>query len=101
VRSATSDGCCTTCLPNIGSFLFTYGRSEAILLSLFVRGQLINYPWSRFLADFKYGPGMKPMGRTYRISAKAFSEAPATGDDQYFTYLLEHYLAETEIGARS
>ncbi len=62
-----------------------------------MRGHLITYYWPRFLQDFKFGPGMKPMGRTYRISAKAFAQAPVTGEDQYFTYVTQEHPPRSEI----
>jgi hypothetical protein len=48
-----------------------------------LRGGLVSYPWVRFLSDFGYGSGLKPMGRTHRISKKAIAES-RFGDEETF-----------------
>jgi hypothetical protein len=66
-------------------------------LIVLLRGQLIRYPWFRFLNDFKFGLGMKPMGRTYRISEKSFGEGPATNDSVFFEYVTNKFPPYTEL----
>lgn len=50
---------------------------------VFLRGSLVEYPWLRFLSDFDYGTGLKPMGRTYRIAKKAIANS-RFGDEAAF-----------------
>jgi hypothetical protein len=68
-------------------------KSQKYPLILLLQGELIEYPWSRFLSDFKFGVGMKPMGRTYRISEKAFDAGPTSTDGGFFRYLTSQFPA--------
>jgi hypothetical protein len=67
--------------------------SQKYPLILLLEGELIEYPWPRFLTDFKFGVGMKPMGRTYRISEQAFRAGPASTDGGFFRYLTAEFPA--------
>jgi hypothetical protein len=72
----------------LSSFLWKESKFPLIVL---LRGNLIAYPWEQFLSDFQYGAGFRPMGRTYRISAQAFSRGPATTDQGFLDYVVAHY----------
>lgn len=63
-------------------------------LIVFTDGDLIAYPWQRFLQDFGYGSGLLPMGRTWRISDEAFQRGPAPDDDTFFRYVTDDYKIE-------
>jgi hypothetical protein len=56
-----------------------------------LRGHLIEYPWVSFLADFHYGSGLRPMGRTYRIAKKAIAESRFGNEAMFYNKVLEEF----------
>lgn len=55
---------------DLSMHLWGEGKFPIIVL---LRGNLVSYPWFKFLSDFSYGSGLKPMGRTHRIAKKAIA----------------------------
>jgi hypothetical protein len=66
-------------------------REAKFPLIVLLRGAFIHYPWPRFLSDFRYGHGLKPMGRTARIADYAFANGPAPDDESFYEYLIKGF----------
>jgi hypothetical protein len=64
-------------------------------LIVLLRGILVAYPWQRFLSDFKYGEGLRPMGRTFRISEKSFAKGPCATDAEFFDHIVSQFPPKT------
>jgi hypothetical protein len=60
-------------------------------LILLMTGNLIAYPWQRFLSDFRYGAGLRPMGRTFRISDESFANGPCSTDTEFFDHIVSQF----------
>jgi hypothetical protein len=58
-------------------------KDSSYPIIILLRGNLVAYPWPKFLSDFGYGSGLKPMGRTYRIAKRAL-ELSRFGDEATF-----------------
>jgi hypothetical protein len=63
-------------------------------LIVILQGTLVDYAWEQFLKDFNFGMGFRPMGRTYRISQKAFSSAIVNTDYDFVDYVTTKYAAK-------
>ena len=63
-------------------------------LILLLRGSLVDYPWQRFLSDFKYGAGLKPKGRTFRIAEKSFANGPFATEAELFDRIVSQFPAK-------
>jgi hypothetical protein len=69
-------------------------RERKFPLILLLKGNLVAYPWQGFLSDFKYGAGLRPMGRTSRISDKSFTNGPYSTDAEFFERIVSQFPAK-------
>jgi hypothetical protein len=58
---------------------------------VFLRGSLVAYPWLKFLSDFGYGSGLKPMGRTYRIAKAAVGNSRFGNEEIFYDTILREF----------
>lgn len=76
---------------HLSSYLWKESTYSIIVLT---RGHLIKYPWIKFLGDFGYGSGLKPMGRTYRIAKQTMSNSRFTDEGTFYETITAEYAAQ-------